>query len=161
MGRITHITNDIWSDEAIQDLPDESYVALYFRLLLNESCNQAGYYRLNVKHLATDVGLGMDELKVKLEHKTSLWKYDEFTNQVLIPTYLKYNVARSEKQLMAVNALVRQLKICDLHLEFIKSLEKYSGVGAVGCLDRSILREVYKMSAKDREAKLIIESYIV
>ena len=160
MGRITYVTNDIWTDDAICDLPNDSYRLLYFRLLLNESNNIAGYFRVNTRHLAQDSKKSLKTMKDMLKADTTLWMYDEATEQVLIPTYLKYNNVRSVKQLSAVNFAIRQLKVCPLHLEFIKALEEYGGIGSVGAIDKGILRDCYKIASGDVDALKIIGAYI-
>ena len=58
MGRRTWIDSDRWRDT--RKLTKEE-LDLYLRLLVNEGGNIAGYYRLNIQHLASDMKLTEDE----------------------------------------------------------------------------------------------------
>ena len=135
MGRRTWIDSDIWRDtRKLSTLERE----LYFRLLVNENGNITGYYRLNIPHLANDMKLSEEELIVMLKKEKKFWKYDEETEQVLIPRYTKYNVVRGASQIKKLNAELAALTPCKLHKEFVKAWCENEGIGAEKLIDAKI-----------------------
>lgn len=108
---------------------------LYLRLMINDNNNSAGYYKLNVFHLASDMGLPEDELTDLLNHKNKFWKYDQETEQVLLPKYTKYNVVRGRPQETRLKTDLAQLTPCRLHKDFIEAWKECNGLGAEELLD--------------------------
>ena len=108
---------------------------LYLRLLVNENGNSAGYYKLNLMHLASDMMMTEDELIEHLKTEQKYWMYDEETEQVLIPKYTKYNMVKGRPQETKLNADLNALTPCRLHKEFIRAWEQCQGTGASSLLD--------------------------
>ena len=132
MGRRTWIDSDIWSD--VDDL-DNREKMFYIYLLTNEQRNIAGYYKINLKYAASDLGLSLEEVMNLVCKKNKYWDYDPDTKQVLIPKFTRYNLIKSRQQCSALNAELEKLKPCRLHKKFLESFVEVNGLGAEGMLD--------------------------
>ena len=132
MGRRTWIDSDIWNDTRSLTTKQRE---LYLRLLANENGNSAGYYKLNTKHLAVDMGVSMNKLISMLTVKNKYWSYDIETEQVLIPKYTKYNIVRGRPQEVRLNSDLAKLSPCKLHNEFLIAFEECNGIGAADVID--------------------------
>lgn len=137
MGRRTWIDSDIWRDT--RKLTKEE-LDLYLRLLVNEGGNIAGYYRLNIQHLASDMKLTEDEVTALLSHKNKYWLYDPDTEQVLLPRYTKYNMVRGAPQIKKLNAELAALTPCHLHKEFLRAWSECNGLGSENLLQEQFKR---------------------
>lgn len=137
MGRRTWIDSDIWRDT--RKLTKEE-LDLYLRLLVNEGGNIAGYYRLNIQHLASDMKLTEDEVISLLSHKNKYWLYDPDTEQVLLPRYTKYNMVRGAPQIKKLNAELAALTPCHLHKEFLRAWSECNGLGSENLLQEQFKR---------------------
>lgn len=127
MGRRTWVDSDIWYE--IRKLTTEEKW-LYLHLLINEGGNIAGYYKLNLQHLATDMKMTEDQVLALLKKKNKYWMFDEETEQVLLPKYTKYNMVKGSPQIKKLNAELSLLSPCKLHREFIKAWEECNGIGS-------------------------------
>lgn len=136
MGRRTWIDSDIWWDT--RKLSSEE-LDLYLHLLINEGGNIAGYYKLNLRHLAADMRSTEEHVAELLKSDNKYWKYDEETEQVLLPKYTKYNVVRGAPQIKKLNAELATLSPCKLHKEFVKAWADCNGLGA-----EELLQEQFK-----------------
>lgn len=132
MGRRTWIDSDIWYDT--RKLTDEE-LKLYLHLLVNESGNIAGYYKLNLRHLSADMGMDEEEVVSLLIRPNKYWDYDDGTEQVLLPKYTKYNTVKGTPQIKKLNAELAMLTPCRLHKEFLESWVAINGVGAEDLID--------------------------
>lgn len=132
MGRGSWIDSGIWF-ETRRLCPQER--ELYLRLIINDNGNSAGYYKLNTVHLAADMGISLQDLILLLKKPNKFWRFDEDTDQVLLPRYTKYNVVRGRNQEVRLNADLARLTPCRLHREFVKAWVECNGVGAESVLD--------------------------
>lgn len=132
MGKRTWIDSDIWSDTEDLTLTERVF---YIYLLTNNQRNIAGYYRLNTKYVAVDMGMTKAEIEALLEREQKYWFYDKDTEQVLIPKFTKYNIVRSRQQFAKLNADLNMLKPCKLHRKFIESFEEVNGIGSTEMID--------------------------
>lgn len=132
----------VWIDTGLwDDLGEASNHAklLWFYLLTSPLSNQAGFYKLNLRYLAIDLG---SEFKDLLLEPTDLYIYDKDTELVLIPNYLKYNVAKSPQQLRGVANSVRSNSMCPLWVDYMFALNKYCGKDSLTYYDERILKQV-------------------
>jgi len=127
MGRRTWIDSDIWYDIRKLNPTEQS---LYLHLLINECGNIAGYYKLNIRHLAVDMQMFEDEVLEILKRDNKYWRFDEETEQVLLPKYTKYNMVKGAPQIKKLNAELSSLTPCKLHGEFMKAWEECNGIGS-------------------------------
>lgn len=127
MGRRTWVDSDIWYETRKLTANEQS---LYLHLLINDGGNIAGYYKLNLQHLATDMKMDEDQVLALLKKKTKYWMFDEETEQVLLPKYTKYNMVKGSPQIKKLNAELALLTPCRLHKEFIKAWEECNGIGS-------------------------------
>lgn len=132
MGKRTWIDSDFWIDT--EDLSDADRL-LYLRLLTQEQRNKAGYYKLNVRYMAFDMGITEKELEERLSKEQKYWMYDKDTKQVLIPRFTRYNLVRSDKQIKSMCAELSKLKPCSLDGLFLKAFEECNGIGALALID--------------------------
>ena len=132
MGRRTWIDSSIWYETRKLTSSERD---LYLRLVINDNGNSAGYYKLNLSHLAGDMSMDEDEVVSLLNHKTKFWKFDPETEQVLLPKYTKYNVVRGKMQEVRLNADLAQLSPSRLHKDFIEAWKECNGLGAELLLD--------------------------
>lgn len=139
MGKRTWIDSDMWGDT--DDLQSEDKL-FYLYLLTNEQRNIAGYYKVNLKHIAIDLGISSVEAEERLKKKQKYWDYDEETKQVLIPKFTRYNIVKSKQQLAKLNAELSVLKPCRLHKAFIKAFVEVNGIGA-----DELIEEQFKIKA--------------
>ena len=138
MGRKTWIDSDIWRDMRKDPIEVQMF---YLRLLCSENGNIAGYFKIDVGHLAYDMRTDEDEVIALLTKKTKYWKYDKETEQVLIPRYTKHNAVKSPPQINKLNAELSKLTPCKLHGEFIKAFAECNGIGAETLLDPKFLEK--------------------
>lgn len=117
---------------------------LYLRLIINDNGNCAGYYKLNLCHLASDMGKTEEEVIALLNQTNKFWAFDEETEQVLLPKYTKYNIVRGNPQITKLNAELSQLSPCKLHKVFLKAWEDCNGLGAERLIDPK-----FRMIAED------------
>lgn len=136
MGKRTWIDSDLWSD--IDDLDNEGKL-FYLYLLTNGQRNIAGYYRINLRYAALDLGKTEREVEELLESDQKYWKYDKDTRQVLIPKFTRYNIVKSKQQIAKLNAELAMLKPSRLHKEFVKAFAEVNGIGAEGLLDNKFI----------------------
>lgn len=134
MSRYTAITTDIWNDREFRQLSPTGKI-LYIYILTNPQVNQAGFYRLSADAVSFALG---KKAGTELQKGSSLYKYDADNEVVLVPNYLKYNIARSNQQIAGVARSVASLPYCDLMVEFLIALLKYSGSGALSKIDKPI-----------------------
>lgn len=93
---------------------------LYFKLLTHPFHNKVGFYHLDLEYTARMLmRCTQAKLKKELMAETGLWKYDETTDVVLIPNYLKYNKIAGSKSLTGVKRELEQLPKTKLCVEFI------------------------------------------
>ena len=137
MGRRTWIDSDLWNDT--DDL-DSTEKLFYIYLLTNEQRNIAGYYKINEKHVAMDLGLSVGEVHQLLCKTTKYWQYAPIEKQVLIPKFTKYNLVRSRQQYVKMNAELSLLKPCRLHKKFLKAFIEVNGIGADELIDEKFKR---------------------
>ena len=135
MSKRTWIDSDIWSDT--EDLTDDEKIA-YLYLLTNDQRNIAGYYKLNIRHMAFDLGVTESRLLKTLTREQKYWKYDIETSQVLIPKFTRYNIVKSKQQIAAMNAELTKLKVCPLHKVFLESWIEINGIGSEDLIDEKI-----------------------
>ena len=135
MGKRTWIDSDIWCDT--EDLSDDEKI-IYLYLLTNDQRNIAGYYKLNIRHMAFDLGITEARLMKTLVREQKYWIYDKETSQVLIPKFTKYNIVKSKQQIAAMNAELSKLKPCPLHRIFLESFVEVNGTGAETLIDEKI-----------------------
>lgn len=132
MGKRTWIDSDIWDDT--EDLDNECKL-FYVYLLTNRKRTITGYYEVNLRHIASDLGLTEPKVERLLLKKQKYWVYDRDTKQVLIPKFTRYNIVKSKPQFSALNAELNKLKPCPLHKAFLASFEEINGVGSLEMID--------------------------
>ena len=163
MGRYTLITSDLSNDPAYLDLPDRDRMLLYRTLLSCTTGNMAGYFRINLRTLASELLTTPDQLEEWLETDTPLWSYDRSTRQVYIPTYLKYNKysPKSDQQTKRLNMDLLSLSPSRLDEDFVYSLIKYSGPEALIAVPERMLNTVKALYTKRVSVKgAYINKYI-
>ena len=136
MGKRTWIDSDLWSD--IDDLDNEGKL-FYLYLLTNSQRNIAGYYKINLRYAAFELGKTEKEVEELLKSDHKYWKYDKQTQQVLIPKFTKYNIVKSKQQIAKLNAELAMLKPGRLHKEFVKAFTEVNGIGAEQLLDNKFI----------------------
>lgn len=132
MGKRTWIDSDIWNDTEDLSIEDKTF---YLYLLTNEQRNIAGYYKINLRYMALDLGLTEREVEERLSKEQKYWTYDHNTRQVLIPKFTRYNIVKSKQQITKLNAELNVLKPCKLHALFLKAFEEVNGLGAETLID--------------------------
>ena len=132
MGKRTWIDSDIWSD--VDDLNNREKM-FYIYLLTNGQRNIAGYYKINLKYVASDLGTTVNEVEELMANGRKYWDYDPETKQVLIPKFTRYNLVKSRQQCSALNAELEKLKPCRLHKKFLDAFVEVNGLGAELMLD--------------------------
>lgn len=137
MGKRTWIDSDIWSDT--DDL-DNTEKMFYIYLLTNGQRNIAGYYKINLKYAASDLGMTEKEVFDLLNKNTKYWAYAPVEKQVLIPKFTRYNIVKSRQQYAKLNAELSMLKPCRLHKKFLDSFVEVNGIGADGLIDDKFKR---------------------
>lgn len=172
MGRYTTFRSEMWTDSGIEKLSIEGK-ALYAYLLSSPYNTIAGYYKLSIKNLKGDLcryDSSKDEyneedliafrtkILPELISQQSLWKYDEGTSQIFIPTYLKYNKVGGPKQLKSVATQVEALTKCSLHRNFLFAVQKYTGKESLEYFSREILVYVREL-CKNQESPIDIVLY--
>lgn len=137
MGKRTWIDSDIWSDTDDLTMTEKVF---YIYLLTNSQRNIAGYYKVNPKYIAIDMGLDKRRIETILTRKQKYWLYDKETEQVLIPKFTRYNIVKSKSQIAALNAELAKLHPCYLHKVFLENFEEVNGAGASELLDEKFKR---------------------
>lgn len=143
MSRYTAISNDIWSDREFRKLSPVGK-NVYLFILTNPQGNQAGMYRLSLD--LVEFYLGKDAVDEMLTG-SPLYKYDKENEVVLIPNYLKYNIAKSNQQLQGVARCVASIPYCTLVVDWMESFIRYTGEDSVKYLPAS-MREYACIRAK-------------
>lgn len=136
MGKRTWIDSDLWSD--IDDLDNEGKL-FYLYLLTNSQRNIAGYYKINLRYAAFELGKTEKEVEELLKSDHKYWRYDKQTQQVLIPKFTKYNIVKSKQQIAKLNTELAMLKPGRLHKEFVKAFTEVNGIGAEQLLDNKFI----------------------
>ena len=140
MGKRTWIDSDIWSDtEGLSN----TELMFYVYLLTNSQRNIAGYYTVNLKHMAVDLNMSQSRIEKLLNKEQKYWKYDSETKQVLIPKFTRYNTVKSKSQITAMNSELNRLHQCPLHKEFIKAFEDCNGIGATELIDARFMDKAF------------------
>lgn len=139
----TWIDSDIWTDT--DDLDNEGKL-LYLFLLTNEQRNIAGYYKVNLRHMAFDLGMTEGKLEKMLTRNPKYWMYDKDTKQVLIPKFTRYNIVKSKQQYAKLNADLDKLKPCRLHKLFLEAFVEVNGIGADELIDEKFKRKAEALS---------------
>lgn len=169
--RYTKLRASAWVDDEVMELPMAGK-ALWAYIIGGPQCNAAGFYKLPIRVLKTDLCgytrdgdiLPGEEEQFKnvilplLYGQTKLWKYDKDTSQILIPKYLKHNKAIGCNSLKGLNAQIETLTKCPLHVCFLANVAKYSGKDALMYFNREILIYV-KEKAKDMKDPLAVYIY--
>lgn len=140
MGRYTSIYNGKWNDPIYRKL-DMGGKLLYEYILGATTGNQAGYYTLTSAQIKNDLcrydnnsASGYNEededflnkkILPELTRQRKLWKYDVKTQQVLIPSYLKYNKQAGKSQIKGLVRELEQREISWLHIEFFYSAKTH------------------------------------
>lgn len=137
MGKRTWIDSDIWSDT--EDLTNEERT-LYLYLLTCDHRNIAGYYEVNFRHMAFDLGVSRQKLEKMLSKEQKYWIFDKETKQVLLPKFTKYNIVKSPPQIARLNADLNNLKPCVLHKRFLEAFTEVNGIGAEDLIDEKFKR---------------------
>ena len=132
MGRRTWIDSGIWYET--RKLSDKE-LKLYLCLLANDSGNIAGYYKVNIQHLASDARLDEEEVERLLKKDNKFWIFDEDTEQVLLPKYTKYNIVKGAPQIKKLNAELSKLTPCKLHKVFMDNWTEINGAGSEELID--------------------------
>ena len=127
MGRRTWIDSKIWNDTRRLSHIEQN---LYLHLLCNDNGNSAGYYQLNLAHLALDLKVSEERLLKLLTKPNKFWVYDEETEQVLIPKYTKYNVVKGCSQETKLNRDLMELQPCRLDKLFLDAWVECNGIGS-------------------------------
>lgn len=123
MSRYTSITNDIWLDGAFRKL-SAIEKATYLYVLTSPYNTPSGIYRLPIDCVAFALG---EEGAEAIKKPNTLYVYDEEAEVVLIPNYLKYNVAKSPQQINGVLRTLGSIPNCKLLVDFFINFVKYCG----------------------------------
>lgn len=126
--RYSALVDDRWRDEAFQSLDIYGRDMYYYLLSPPSGGNLAGLYRLLEQDVDRELGEGACRL---LYADTKLWKYDSKNAVVFIPNYLKYNPARTDKQVCGLNNSVKGLPMTPLFVDFFFDFYRYSKIEAV------------------------------
>ena len=137
MGKRTWIDSDIWSDTDDLTMTEKVF---YIYLLTNNQRNIAGYYKINPKYVALDMGIDKRKVETILSRHQKYWVYDKETSQVLIPKFTRYNIVKSRQQMTALNAELAKLHPCRLHKLFLAAFEDVNGAGASELIDEKFKR---------------------
>lgn len=164
--RYTRLRTSAWIDDEVMALPMIGK-ALWAYLIGGPQSNAAGFYKLPIKTLKTDL-CGSDAEGNLLEgeeeqfsnvilpllySQDKLWKYDRQTSQVLIPKYLKHNKAGGPKQITGLNAQIETLTKCQLHVCFLTNVVRFVGEDALKYFNREILIYVHEMTRESTAAQ--------
>lgn len=153
MGRYTSISNDIWSDKEFKKLSPVGK-NVYLFVLTNPQGNQSGIYRLPMDLVEFYLGEeGVNELK----KENKLYRYDAENEILFIPTYLKYNAAKSHPQLKAMARSIASLPYCELLVDFCESLAKYSGDESLKYLPDSVKAYVSRKAKQENRDMLFLK----
>ena len=132
MGKRTWIDSDLWCDtEGLSN----TELAFFIYLMTNDQRNIAGYYKVNLKHMAVDLKMSQSRIEKLLNKEQKYWAYDSETQQVLIPKFTRYNIVKSRPQIAALNAELTKLKPCPLHKQFLEAFTEVNGIGADELID--------------------------
>ena len=153
--RYTNVRTEMWTDSefARLDIPGK---LLYAYLLTSPFGNIAGYYKLPLPYLKDslckseingwdtvtdeeDMSIFKDKIVPQLLNEDKLWKYDEETGMLLIPTYLKHNKVISPPQVAALVKAVEYLPKSKLIVDFLFAVQKYSRKEAIEKMDKATL----------------------
>ena len=132
MGKRTWIDSDIWNDTVGLT---NAELAFFLYLMTNDQRNIAGYYKVNLAHMAVDLKMSKAKIEKLLCKEQKYWLYDPGTKQVLIPRFTRYNTVKSRSQVVAMNSELNRLHPCPLHKMFIKAFEECNGMGAAELID--------------------------
>ena len=167
--RYTRLRTSAWMDDDVMELPMIGK-ALWAYLIGGPQSNVAGFYKLPIKTLRTDLcgshkdGTmldGEDEQFNKvilplLYGQDKLWKYDRKTSQVLIPKYLKHNKVGGPKQLTALNSQIEPLTKCGLHVCFLANVVRYAGEDALKYFNKEILVYVHEKTREQADPQEVV-----
>ena len=155
MSRYTNITTDIWKDPDFRTMSYSSKL-LYLYLLTADNSNIAGMYRLCEEDILRNVG---QEALDAFKEGNRLWVYDRKTETLLLPNYLKYNVAKSPQQFKAMNSAIRTLSWSELFVEWMYYVLRYCGDNALNYIEGTIKKYVQTKAAQleTREAFVVRE----
>ena len=128
----TWIDSDLWADT---DGLTNTELMFFVYLMTNDQRNIAGYYKVNIRHMAVDLKMSQGRVEKLLCKEQKYWLYDRDTQQVLIPKFTRYNTVKSRSQVTAMNAELNKLRICPLHKRFIEAFEDCNGTGASELID--------------------------
>ena len=140
MGRATWVVSGIHRDRLYKAMPQDLKL-LYFQLLTHPDGNKAGFFQIDMEyHNLLRGGIGEDACRKELKTETGLWFYDETTDVVLIPTYLKYNKIGSAKTLQSMKFELEQLPKTKLCLEFIYRVNEYTEGKGIDYIPEKMLK---------------------
>jgi len=107
------ITTGIWHDPFVQKLIEEDklyHILLFIYLITNSHCNQAGFYQITERTIASESGLRQREIPDVLRelHPKVVW-WEEF-NLVWITNFLKWQCS-SYKYLISAKKAVDKISV--------------------------------------------------
>lgn len=127
--------------------PDQQL--LYFKLLSHPYGNKAGFFILDLEETARLMRWTKPKLLKNLKADTPLWEYDETTDVVLLPNYLKYNKLAGCKSLTGLKNDLEQLPKTHLCVDFVYKLNEHTEGEGLAYLPHRMV-ETAKALTKDQ-----------
>lgn len=140
MAGYSLIVRGIHRDKDFKALTNDQQL-LYFKLLCHPYGNKAGFFILDFDETASLMRWSKAKLKKNLvETQTSLWEYDESTDVILLPNYLKYNKIAGPKTLTSMRYELEQVPKTRLCVDFIYKLNEITEGEGIAYLPHSMVQ---------------------
>ena len=126
MGQYARVKRRFWVDEQVQSLsPEARYLMLY--LLTSPHGNGLGLYVLRPGYAAEDMGWDTKRFAQRLREliEKGLVNYDETTNLLFIPRWLKHNPLENPNQVQAMLKVVEELPSSHLWSAAAQAVEQF------------------------------------
>lgn len=112
MATYRQVYTSYWQDSFVLTLtPEEKYFYLY--LITNEKTSICGIYELSIKIAEVETGYNretIEKLLKKFEKDYQRVYYSTSTNEICIVNWLKYNVNKSPKVIIAIEESLKKVK---------------------------------------------------
>lgn len=127
--------------------------------------NIIGFYKVSPKKVAQDLAEDEEAVCKAMCGQTKLWLFDRKANQVLVPSYLKYNAVNSISQITSAIAQLKQLSVGMLHKDFIYAAFRYANSDLIKAIPQEIKRQVYLLiepqtDNKSALVRSLLEPYV-
>jgi hypothetical protein len=126
MAIFRKVHTSFWSDSFTSDLTVDQKL-FYIYLLTNERTKQCGVYEITKKQISFDLGYSIDKVSILLTYfiNKGKIKYNEYTKELAIGNWLKYNFSTSPKVKSCIDKEFKLVKDTVL-IEYVKSMDTLS-----------------------------------